>query len=124
MPPAMSTICGVQWPAMKTGSNHSMAAIGTRSALRTARRTASTRARWRAMRSRAALRESVSWAIVRTSPKDSPSVCGSSATTRGRLAIVSATARTSSMLTAQTGHSSWVTMRSGSSSRRRCASSS
>ena len=29
--------------------------------------------------------------------------------------IVSATARTSSMLTAQTGHSSWVTMRSGSS---------
>ena len=28
MPPAMSTICGVQWPAMKTGSNHSMAAIG------------------------------------------------------------------------------------------------
>ena len=88
MPPAMSTSCGVQWPATKTGSNHSIAATGTRSALRTATRTASIRARWRAMRSSAALRERVSWAMVRTSPKDSPSVCGSRATTRGRLGIV------------------------------------
>ena len=52
------------------------------------RRTASIRARWRAMRSSAASRERVSWAIVRTSPKDSPSVCGSRATTCGRLGIV------------------------------------
>ena len=124
MPPAMSTSCGVQWPATKTGSSHSIAATGTRSALRTATRTASIRARWRAMRSSAASRERVSWAMVRTSPKDSPSVCGSRATTCGRLGIVSATARTSSTLTAHTGHSSWVTIRSGSRSSRRSASSS
>ena len=72
MPPAMSTSCGVQWPAMKTGSNHSMR--GHRHPLGLAHGQAHgvDRARWRAMRSSAASRESVSWAIVRTSPKDSP----------------------------------------------------
>ena len=120
MPPARSMSCGVQWPATKTGSNHSIAATGTRSALRTAtphgvdpRALAGDEVERGLARARSPGR---SCARRRRSRRTS---AGPARRPAGRLAIVSATARTSSYETAQTGHSSWVTIRSGSSSCRR-----
>ena len=96
MPPASSISCGVQWPAVKTGSNHSIAATIGRSAPFTATRTRSMRARWRATRSSAASRAPVAAATVRMSPIVSPIVFGSSAITFGHEAIISASLTTSS----------------------------
>ena len=97
MPPASSISCGVQWPAMKTGSNHSIAAtVGRSASLTRATRTRSIRARWRATRSSAASRAPVAAATVRMSPIVSPIVLGSSAITFGQETICSATLTTSS----------------------------
>ena len=123
-PPAISMSCGVQWPATKTGSIHSRAATRGRGAPRTASRMTSARRAVRAMRSSAASLAFVACATVRTSPTVSPYVVGSSEMTRGGPGSVCASACTSSTDTAQTWHSAWVTMRSGSSSRTSSSSSS
>ena len=119
MPPAISIICGTQWPPMKTGSSHSSARTGIGSAEPTASLTSSSRSAATSTSCSPSSGTPAASASRGTSASTSPMVVGSSEITSGREGSRSATARTSSKETAHTSHTAWVTISSGSCCRQR-----
>ena len=119
-PPAISIICGTQWPPTKTGSSHSSAATA-----RARRRPRPRRARGRA--GRRPRRPGATPAPGAPPPRPGGARRRASRrSSRGRARARggcdgrrSATARTSSNETAHTSQTAWVTIRSGSSSSQR-----
>src|SRR6185503_5217225 len=115
VPPAAATWSGTQCPTGQTGSSHSSTTTRGRGRPATAPAAAASRRSASASAVAARFDRPVSEPTVVSVPSTSASVVGSSETSRGPVSATRTASATCPYDTAQTSHSSWVRIRSGSS---------